>query len=185
MKQRKYVALLRGINVGGNNKVPMSKLKTLFEHLGFENVSTYINSGNVIFETSLTDTQGMMHRIEKEIEKDFGFKVRVLVKDLKNIRSILARIPAKWLNDAEQRTDVIFLWENYNKKSSLALIKINPEVDSLMYTNGAIIWSIKRSDYKKSKMNKFIGTEVYKNMTARNINTTRKLQELMSQGKRL
>jgi uncharacterized protein (DUF1697 family) len=84
-----------------------------------------------------------------------------------------------WANDAEQKTDVLFLWDDFDDKKSLTLIKTTPKVDTLKYVAGAIVWNVKRDDYTKSGMNKFIGTLVYKNMTARNVNTVRKLGELM------
>ena len=71
------------------------------------------------------------------------------------------------------------MWEEYDKKSSLNLIEINKDVDNLIYVKGAIIWNLNKMDYSKSRMHKFIGTIVYKNMTARNVNTVRKLNELL------
>jgi uncharacterized protein (DUF1697 family) len=175
----KYVAFLRGINVGGNNKVDMKHLKACFEALGFENVLTYINSGNVIFETKEKDEGKIIKKIETAIEKTFGFPVRVVVRDSKNISKVLKSIPVNWNNDADQKTDVLFLWDEYCDKKSLELITINPKVDTLKYIDGAIVWHLEKKDYSQSGMNKFIGTEVYKNMTARNVNTLRKLSELM------
>jgi uncharacterized protein (DUF1697 family) len=177
-KLARYVALLRGINVGGNNKVEMPKLKTLFEELGYKNVFTYINSGNVIFESSKTPSL-ITKDIEKGIEKKFGFPVRIVLRDSKNIQKLCEEIPKKWSNDIDQKTDVLFLWDEFNNKKTLDLILKNPEVDNLKYIEGAIIWNINRKHYSKSKMHKFIGTEVYKHMTARNVNTVRKLAELM------
>ena len=175
----KYVALLRGINVGGNNKVEMPRLKKCFEGLGYENVSTYINSGNVIFETEEKDTKKLAEKIERAILNTFKLEIRVVIRDTKNIKKICSKIPAEWTNDKEQKTDVLFLWDEFADKKSLKLITINKDVDNLKYINGAIVWHVLKSDYKKSGMNKFIGTAVYKNMTARNINTLRKLAGLM------
>lgn len=170
-----YVALLRGINVGGNKKVEMSKLKKVFESLGFTNVTTYINSGNIIFESSKKD----FSQIETVLKKSFGFEIRVVIRDAKNIQKLCEKIPRELENSTEQKTDILFLWDEFDKKSTIGLIKINPKVDILQYVSGAIIWSVKRSDYSKSGMKKFIGTIVYKNMTARNVNTVRKLAGLM------
>ena len=78
-----YVALLRGINVGGNRKVPMADLKDCFEKLGHTEVKTYINSGNVIFTSETSDIQKLREALENEIEKTFGFFVDVLVIDAK------------------------------------------------------------------------------------------------------
>ena len=171
----KYVALLRGINVGGNNKVSMQEVKRVFEKLGFVNVITYINSGNVIFESAKKD----FSKIEPVLKKNFGFAIPVVVRDVKSIKKICNEIPFDWKNDLDQKTDVLFLWDEFDSKKSVDLIKINKEVDILKYVPGAIIWHVERKNYTKSGMNKFIGTVVYKNMTARNVNTVRKLVELM------
>lgn len=175
---KKYVALLRGINVGGNNKVEMKKLREVFESLGFSSVSTYINSGNVVFASS-EKVDGLSKKIEKALEKTFGFAIRVVVRDAKNIQALIKKIPSHWKNDSEQRTDVLFLWDEFNKKTTLSLIVTTKDIDSLLYIPGAIVWNMKRSGYNKSGMRKFIGTLVYKNMTARNINTVRKLSVLL------
>lgn len=176
---RTFVALLRGINVGGNKKVEMKKLKEVFEKLGFENVSTYINSGNVIFESDRVADQVMLNSIEKALLKTFGFEIKTLVRSKENIQKICAQTSSEWINGDGQKTDVLFLWDEFDKKDSLELLAGKPGIDNLKYIDGAIVWNIDRSKYAKSAMNKFIGTLIYKNMTARNINTVRKLAELM------
>ncbi len=171
----KYVALLRGINVGGNKKVEMPKLKKTFESLGFSNVSTYINTGNVIFETDKKDLNTL---IEKALLKTFGFEIRIVIRDAKNIQSLCKALPSQFTNDTEQKTDILFLWDEYDSKKSINLITTT-NVDTLKYIDGAMVWNVKRYDLKKSGMQKFIGTVIYKNMTARNVNTVRKLGELI------
>lgn len=175
----KYVALLRGINVGGNNHVPMSKLKTCFENSGFTNVSTYINSGNVIFDTRLKSESKMVEKIESGIIHTFGFPVRAVVRSKVNIEKVSQAIPKNWENNTEQRSEVLFLWDDYAHKKNLKLIAVTEGVDTLKYVDGAILWNFEKKHYKKSKMKNFIGTELYKNMTARNVNTVRKLVDLM------
>lgn len=174
-KRTRYVALLRGINVGGNKKVEMAKLKKLFESLGFTNVSTYINSGNVIFETGIKQFE----IIENALEKEFGFEIKVLIRSSENIIMLSKKIPVEWQNNPDMKTDVLFLRDEFDKKSTTDLIESNPQVDTLKYFPGAIVWSINKANYNKSGMHKFIGTKVYKNMTARNVNTVRKLAALM------
>lgn len=173
-----YVALLRGINVGGNKKVEMTKLKQVFEKLGFEGVSTYINSGNVIFSSKATPS---VANIEAVLKKSFGFAIAVVLRDAASIAKVAKAIPKGWENNPEVKTDVLFLWDEYNKKSSLSLLVPHLEADQLKYVDGAIIWSINRKLHTKSGVKKFIGTPLYKNMTARNVNTVRKLAEIMKQ----
>lgn len=177
---QKYVALLRGINVGGNSKVEMSKLKMIIEGLGYTNVSTYINSGNVIFTHSQAEPAVYEKTIEAVIEKAFGFSVPVVVRTAHNISSLCDVIPKAWKNDDESRTDVLFLREGFKTSNTLKRIKCNPDVDNMKYSHGAIVWNLDRAKLNKSGLRKFIGTTVYKNMTARNVNTVRKLNELMN-----
>lgn len=175
----KYIALLRGINVGGNNKVEMKKLKAHFESLGFTNVSTYINSGNVIFETERQDVDNLTQEIEKKLGEQLGLPLRIVLRDEENIRMLCAQIPATWKNDTDEKTDILFLWKEVDKKESVDELKLNPEVDKVRYFKGAIVWHIERKYYGKSGMNALIGTKIYKNMTARNVNTVRKLNALL------
>jgi len=174
------VALLRGINVGGNNKVEMKKLKAVFESAKFKNVLTYINSGNVIFDSEIKDKNKLAEKIELLLKKSFGFKIAVVVRSLADIKKIIAKIPKNWKNDTDQKTDVLFLWDEFDNKASLKLISQKEGVDNLIYIPGAIVWNLNKKDYTKSRMNKFIGTVLYKNMTARNVNTVRKLFEIIN-----
>ena len=174
-----YVALLRGINVGGNNKVDMKQLKQLFEKHELSQVSTYINSGNIIFSSPEKNREKLTTFIEGIIQKKFGFPVKTLLRTKAEIKKIADSLPAAWMNDETQRTEILFLWKNFDKKSSLKLLTINPEVDHVQYISGAIAWNFERKHYKKSGLHKFIGTELYKHMTGRNINTVRKLASLL------
>lgn len=170
-----YIALLRGINVGWNKKVEMSRLKALFESLGYTDVWTYINSGNVIFTSENDD----FSKVEKALRETFWFEVPTIFRSKENITHLANKIPKEWKNDEEQKTDILFLWEEYDSESSLSLIKSNPKVDNLLYLPWAIVWNIERRNYSKSGMKEFTKAELYKNMTARNINTVRKLKEIM------
>ena len=179
MSATSYVALLRGINVGGNKKVDMKLLKGVFEKLGYTDVRTYINSGNVVFHASWAVGEKEVAAIEHAIEKKFGFSVPTIVRSKAEIATVLKKIPAEWENDTEQKTDILFLWDSHDSKKTLAEIKATKGVDTLIYVKGAIVWHVDRAHYTKSGMHKFIGTAVYKAMTARNVNTVRKLAELL------
>lgn len=176
-----YLALLRGINVGGNTKVDMKKLKASFESLGFSDVTTYINSGNVIFTSPKTSAEKLVSMIETVIKKDFGFAVPVVVRDLTQMQKVTAALSPSWENDGEQKTDILFLWDTYDSPKSLDLLTLTKGVDDVSYVSGAILWHIDRAHYSKSGMHKFIGTPLYKHMTARNINTVRKLTTMMEE----
>ncbi len=175
-----YAALLRGINVGGNNKVEMSRLKILFEGLGYTQVATYINSGNVIFSTEGTKTIELSSVIEQAIESQFGFPVKVVVVERGVIDHIVGQVPAEWINDSKtQKCDVLFLWPEIDSPQIVQKLTIKPGIDEILYFPGALVWHVIRENIHKSGMLKLIGTEVYKKSTARNINTVRKLAALM------
>ena len=87
----KYVALLRGINVGGNNKIAMAVLKASFESAGFTDVSTYINSGNVLFETKTADTEKIAAEIEALISSQFLLEIPVVVRTAESIQTIMKK----------------------------------------------------------------------------------------------
>ena len=173
-----YVALLRGINVGGNAIVSMKELKACFEQLGFRDVSTYINSGNIIFKDSRTDISKLVQLIESGIKAHRQRDIRVIVKSQRELASICRKIPTEWVTNELMRTDVMFLRNEVDTPETLDAIAINPKVDRLIRAKGAVIWNVTRKDYGKSKLPKIVG-RIYKNMTARNSNTTRKLLELM------
>ena len=174
-----YVALLRGINVGGKNKVDMKQLKAVFEDAGMKSVRTYINSGNVIFSSSIRSRARLASLFEEEIAQRFGFKVEVVVRDIKSMRAVVKAIPSKWTNDDKMKCDVMFLWSDVNRPSVLKELKIKPEMEDVKYESGAIIWRVDRGNVTRSGMMKLVGTPLYKRMTIRNCNTTRKLLDLM------
>jgi uncharacterized protein (DUF1697 family) len=173
-----YVALLRGINVGGNAKVEMPRLKRVFEALGSQTVSTYINSGNVIFsdERSSADLQPA---IERAIYDEFKLHVPVVLRSKTQIDAICQEVPPQWTNDTEQKTDVMFLWPEVDDPSVMQKVVINPAIENVRYIDGALVWNIARANVTKGNGIKLIKTDLYKYMTIRNINTVRKLNILM------
>jgi uncharacterized protein (DUF1697 family) len=171
-----YVALLRGINVGGKSTIAMAELKAVFESLGLQNVKTYINSGNVIFSTDRADPTS---QIEAAINKKFGHDVRVTLRSIDEIKKTVEAIDPLWANDKTMKCDVMFLWPEFDRSDALDEYPINPEYEDRLYTPGAIIWRVDRSYATKTKLYRIVGTPVYKGMTVRNCNTVRKLYGLM------
>lgn len=175
----KYVALLRGINVGGYNKVDMKQLIAAMSKAGFEEVSSYINSGNIFFSADDTEAR-LTNKLEQLIKNEFGFDIKVLLRNKDNIDELTGSIPPEWTNGSEMKCDVMFLWDNYNDKSVLKQLTIKPEIDEVNYVHGALIWRVDRNNVTKSGMMKIVGTELYRNMTVRNCNTVRKIKERLN-----
>ena len=173
-----YVALLRGINVGGKSRVEMSRLKQVFAGLGCTDISTYINSGNVIFRDVMPAAQ-LAARIQHKIAQEFGFEVPVILRDLPAMQQLNEFIPASWTNDDQQRTNVLFLWDHINEASILTKIKTKPEIEDVRYTPGAIIWNTARKDITRGSASKLVQNELYPFITIRNLTTVQKLYALM------
>lgn len=175
----KYVALLRGINVGGKNKVEMKRLKVLFEKLGYKNVITYINSGNVIFETNQSGNKKIEKEIEAAITQEFFLNIRVVIRSKENINQVNAKIKPTWQNNADQRTNVMFLWPEIDSPNILKDIP-KTSADDTTYVSGALIWHTTGDHYKKGGLKDLAKSKLYKQMTVRNCNTVRKLVDLMN-----
>ncbi len=170
----KYIALLRGINVGGNRKVEMKRLKNLFEALGYTNVVTYLNSGNAIFESGIKQEE-LQSEIPKKLEKEFGFEIQTLIKNEKEVKKIAKAIPKEWKNDSEQKTDVAYLFPKIDSKTTIDELPVKKEFIDIRYVKGAIFWNVDRKNYNKSHLNKIISHKFYQLMTVRNVNTARYL----------
>jgi uncharacterized protein (DUF1697 family) len=174
-----YVALLRGINVGGNNKVEMKRLKATFERCDLTHVRTYINSGNVVFASASSDACDVAPVVEQAIEDDFGFRVMVLVFDAATISAIAAALPDDWANDDAHKCDVMYLAPAVDSPGILDSLQAKPEFDEVVYVPGAVLWRVARRNVGRGGMLKLVGTPLYKQMTVRNCNTARKLAELV------
>jgi len=176
----KYVALLRGINVGKGARVPMKTLKALLEGLGLSNVVSYLNSGNVVFESGLSATE-LTRLIEEELERVFGEKIPTLVKTSKEIIEIAESIPGEWGSNAGEQTYVAYLFSDVDKPGLVSELPVKTEFLSIYYTPGAIVWNIKRENYNRSHITKIAGHSSYARMTTRNVNTARKLAALCAE----
>lgn len=172
----RYVALLRGINVGGNNKIAMKELAEAFRTGGYADVSTYINSGNVLFSA---DTRPEPEALEKVISDAFGLDIAVLVRSHDEIAKVVAKAP-KELDDPDVRPDVWFLRDGLSAKDALAgMPEPHPEVDRLWAGPGVLYSTRVAALATRSRITKVVGTKLYKEMSLRNWNTTRKLLALL------
>lgn len=178
----RYVVLLRGVNVGGNNRVSKQEFQAVLEGLGYTNVTIYLNSGNAIFSSeSVVDAKV----VQLALEKYFGFIIPVLVLTGEKMRAIADTIPHEWTNDSPrpdksgQKTDILFLFDSINKPSILGDIGYKPDRENMLYVDGAVIANVLRINQLKGSLQKLIGTKLYAQMTIRNVNTVRKLVELV------
>lgn len=173
----KCVALLRGINVGTSVQVPMKTLRGLLENLGLENPVTYLNSGNVLFESERSTAEAA-HMIEHALKQAFDQHIPTLVKSAREIQDIATSIPAAWKSDAQEQTYVAYLFDDIARPEIIADLPIKLTYMDIFYAHKAIVWNIKRAQYNKSQITKLASHPAYRRMTIRNVNTARKLAEL-------
>lgn len=176
---RRYVALLRGINVGGNTMVRMADLRDCFAQLGFSDVATYINSGNVIFSSDTDNTQALEKRIETALAAAFHLPLRVVVRSHKDIAALVDHLPESWGRAGDKKCNVIFLHHSIDTPAIVRNFKPKPDIEELQYYPGVLFWSADTSALTRSAMIGVSKSDLYKHMTVRNLNTVRKLYELM------
>lgn len=177
-----YVALLRGINVGGNNVIPMRALAATFEGLDLDGVRTYIQSGNVLFSTRARDLRALEKRLEGAVKKAHGCAPRIVVKSRPEMRALEKSLPASWKKPSpDRRYNVIFLRHAIDDEGVLQKLepKPKPGIDEVAYRPGAILWSIRIAGATRSAMSRIVGSPIYEHITVRNLNTTRKLCALL------
>ena len=180
----KYVALLRGVNVGGNHRVPKAVFQAVLEGLGFQDVVIYLNSGNAVFAS---EHELNRREVQAALEKQFGFDIPTLLLSAEKIRAIAGAIPPEWTNDAPQpdksgqKSDVLYLFDEINTPDILEKLGHNPEIETMIYVDGAVLANITRANQLKGSLQKLIGTNLYSQITVRNVNTARKLAELVGE----
>ncbi len=174
----RYVALLRGINVGGKTLIKMADLRACVEQLGFDDVSTYIASGNVLFATD-GDANRLADTIEHAIEERFKLPVKVVVLDRPAYGRVVKAIPKAWIGDDAVRANVAFVRPGTDAKKVVGELDPDPAIEEVKAVKGAILWATRRDALNRSTLRKLIAGAAYKELTVRNLNTTLKLQELL------
>jgi uncharacterized protein (DUF1697 family) len=174
-----YVALLRGINVGGKNLISMQSLKESFKNLGFLNVTSYINSGNIIFTSSQTDARALERKIERMLSLEYNHAGKVVIRNLSEMSELIKKLPDIWSDDKLWKHNVIFLRHTIDSKKILESLSPKPEIEEVQYHPGVLLWSARTSDLARSNMLQLSKQHIYQEMTVRNLNTTKKIYELM------
>lgn len=158
----------------------MSNLKICFENAGFLNVITYINSGNVIFESEEQSSTKLGKRCEEIIENTFGFPIRVALIDVNTLKDALGHAPQWWGEDPGSKHNAIFVIQPAAAKEVIKDAgEIKPEYEQLYAFKDIIFWSAPIKTFSHTRWSKVAGTKAYKNTTIRNANTTKKLLELV------
>lgn len=175
----KFIALLRGINVGGKNIIKMTALKACFEEMGFNNVRTVIASGNVLFETQGSAAK-LAPKIETALSKEFKYSACVVVLSEAELGSVIKGAPRGFGKEpAKYRYDVIFFRSPLTPQKAMAVVELKEGVDDAHAGDHAIYFRRLEARVTSSRVNKIVGKPEYKFMTLRNWNTTTKLIALI------
>lgn len=176
---KKYIALLRGINVGGKNKVSMKELKELFEENGFRDVVTYINSGNIIFSSDHSDIEFLKRACEDMILKKFSLELSVMVLSAEELTEALNHAPDWWDADQESKHNAIFVIPPATVDEIYKQVgEAKPEYEKVGSFGKVIFWSAPIKTFSRTRWSGIVGTPAYDSVTIRNANTAKRLVEL-------
>lgn len=178
---KKYICLLRGINISGKNKISMAELKKEFELLNYSNVITYINSGNIIFSSNIDDKVIIVNTIEEMIMNKFQLNIPVFIMTMSELNDLLTHVPKWWgTNNKNVYDNVIFIISPYTCDEICDEIgSPKEEYEKIEKYKNIIFWSYDLANYRKTNWwNKTASVGINTKITIRTANTIRKLLEL-------
>ena len=176
----RYIALLRGVNVGGKNIIKMTDLKAAFEKQGFWNVITYINSGNILFDSGTPGVAILNDMCKKIIAQGFGLDIPVCVISADELEKSLAQAPEWWNKLPDARHDAFFVIPPMTASEIVAHVgAVKEEYEKVDYYGGIIFWSAPMATFSRTRWSKISkDKKMYNAITVRNANTVLKLSEL-------
>ena len=177
----KYIALLRGINISGKNKISMPELKKLLEENDYQNVSTYLNSGNIIFECNINNKQTIMNNIHTLIKAKFILDIPVYITTDKELEDILNNSPKWWGSSNKEIYDNLIFIIPPTKYAEVYNTIGSPKegLEQIEEYNNCIFWSFELKNYRKSNWwVKTASTDIKDKTTIRTANTMKKILEI-------
>ncbi|SRR5699024_2294996 len=176
----KYIALLRGINISGKSKIDMKELKKEIENIDFDEVITYLNSGNVIFKSNIEDKGIIANNIHLMIKNKFNLDIPIFIITMQELEAILEHSPEWWgKNDKEIYNNIIFVIPPTTSKEVFETIGSPNEYEKIQEYKNNIFWSFDLKNYRKSNWwSKTASTEISDKITIRTANTMRKILEI-------
>ena len=175
-----YLALLRGINVGGKNVIRMADLRSCFREGGFPDVVTYIQTGNVIFQSPAAERPTLAARIERMLAATFAYEAKVAILNRKQLRAVVAGAPEGFgARPNVYRNDTIFLIPPLTTTAAIKQVATSPGVDEVWAGEGVLYFARRIDMATRSHLSRLVSMPVYQNMTIRNWKTTTRLLDLM------
>ena len=175
-----YLALLRGINVGGKNVIKMTDLKQCFEDTGCADVATYIQSGNIVFRSEERDAARLASKIETALSARFAYTSRLVLLTRQQLTHVVKHAPDGFGRKPDKyRYDVIFLRKPLTASEAMKSVSLKAGVDAAHKGRGVLYFSRLVSKATQSHLSKLVALPLYQQMTVRNWNTTTRLLALM------
>ena len=176
----KYIALLRGINISGKNKIVMSELKKEFTNLGYKEAVTYLNSGNVVFESDIKDKNVIKDNIQIMIKNIFELDIPIYVITLQELEELIKHSPEWWGKDNKEIYDnIIFIIPPTTYNDVFDTIGSPNEYEKIQEYKNNVFWSFELKNYRKSNWwNKTASTNISNKITIRTANTMKKVLEI-------
>ena len=178
---KRYIALLRGINISGKNKIAMAELKSGFMKLGYDDVLTHLNSGNVVFSTDKNDETVLADKIKYMIQEQFSLDIPVFVILQEKLQDILCNAPDWWGTDNKGIYDnLIFVMPNFTAEIIAEKIgEPTKELEQIYIYNNVIFWSFDKAKYAKANWwKKTASIGIGEAITIRTANTLRKIAKI-------
>ena len=176
----KYIVLLRGINISGKNKISMIKLKNILERNNYTNVITYLNSGNIIFNSDITNKDTIKNNIQLMIKSKFSLDIPIFIITSQELEELLNNNPNWWgKNDKETYDNIIFIIPPTTYNDVISVIGSPNEYEKIKEYKNNIFWSYSLKNYRKTNWwSKTANTSISKNITIRTANTMKKILEI-------
>ena len=181
-KTPRFLALLRGLNVGGQNVLVKGDLIRCFEDLGFADVRTYIQSGNVLFAAGETRAEALTTAIERRLSERLSNTVRAVVFSRARYRAAVAAAPDGWGRDDDRKHNALFTLRSVTPQQVIAQLPVSKEELEVLSTGpGVIFWSISRQHQTRTTWMKLAATPIYQHVTVRNHRTVLRLRDLLDE----
>ena len=145
--------------------ISMSALRKSFEAMGFPHVSTYINSGNIIFTTKENDARKLEKKIEQMLSKEYQLDSRVVLRSLREMEKLVQSLPRTWTGDPNWRYNVIFLRHTIDSEKILDELVVKDDIEEVLYSPGALLWSAQKCDLTRTQIVKLSSRKMYQDMT--------------------
>lgn len=175
-----YLALLRGVNVGGKSLLKMADLQATLSKDGFQDVSTYIQSGNVLFSSTGTDKKRLADKISKSIEHNFKLSIDVAIFTADEWQEVVKAAPVWWGKDADWKHNLLVITNDIPANEVVTAIgELKPDIEAVAAGKGVVYQSMSLKLFGRTTTGKLASNPIYKKLTVRNYNTSTKLATLL------